>query len=94
MHTAERQRRRDFERGSRQQRGYDADYDKQHRDIQRSMNNGKTFICWRCLEEKSITHYVDPRPGHWHLGHDDHDRSIIRGPECPAGNLATAGRRT
>lgn len=77
-------------RGSRQKRGYDTAYDREHRAYQRRMNNGERFICWRCKAEQGIEHEVDPRPGRWHLGHDDVDRSIIRGPECPPGNLATA----
>lgn len=42
--------------------------------------------CWRCGQP--IT------PGQaWDLGHDDHDRSIYRGPEHRGPNRATAGRR-
>lgn len=50
------------------------------------MDAGERFVCWRCVE-LGKPHYVDPRD--WTLGHDDNDRSIIRGPECPAGNYAT-----
>ena len=60
--------------------------------LQRRMDLGEQFDCWRC--GGPIT------PGQpWDLGHDDHDRSIWRGPEhrgreCPAGgNRATAGRK-
>ena len=82
-------RARDRARGSRQERGYDAAYDRVHRAYQRRMDAGETFVCWRCAE-LGRPHDVDPRPGHWHLGHDDTDRSVLRGPECPAGNLATS----
>ena len=88
------ERAHDQARGTRQQRGYDAAYDRAHRDYQRRMDAGERFVCWRCLEERGVRHHVDPRPGRWHLGHDDQDRSVIRGPECPAGNLATSGRTT
>lgn len=50
-------------------------------------------MCWRC-DELGKPHAVDPRPGHWHLGHDLVDRSIIRGPQCPASNLDDAARGT
>ena len=80
----EHERARDKQRGRRQQRGYDAEYDAQRRAWQRRMNQGSTIKCWRCDEP------IDPE--HWHLGHDDDDRTVIRGPECPSCNLAAAGR--
>ena len=42
--------------------------------------------CWRCGR---TIHPGQP----WDLGHDDHDRSITRGPEHRRENRATAGRR-
>lgn len=39
--------------------------------------------CWRCGQ-----HLPPGKP--WHLGHDDHNRSLIRGPECPGCNLKAA----
>jgi hypothetical protein len=33
------------------------------------------------------------KPGHWHLGHDDHDRTIIRGGECATCNLKAAAAK-
>ena len=53
------------------------------------MDKGETFTCWRCAAE-GRAHDVDPSD--WQLGHDDHDRSVYRGPECSAGNQATSGR--
>ena len=58
------------------------------------MARGEQFTCWRCGG------WVDPAQP-WDLGHDDHDRSVYRGPEhrgreCTAvggGNRATAGRK-
>jgi hypothetical protein len=42
--------------------------------------------CWRCGGWL--------QPGRmFHLGHDDNDRTIIRGPECPSCNLTAAGRK-
>lgn len=84
-------RERDRARGTRQERGYDADYDRAHRDLQRRMDAGERFECWRCPELGRPAHLVDPRPGRWHLGHDNADRSILRGPQCPDTNLATSG---
>lgn len=52
---------------------------------QRRMNAGETFRCWRCDNP------IDPK--YWDLGHDDWDRSIYRGPECPSCNRSAAGRK-
>lgn len=83
----ERHRRaKDRARGTRQQRGYDAAYDAARRAYQRRMDAGEVFACWRCVE-LGEPHEVDP--DHWHLGHDNDDRSVIRGPQCPESNLAT-----
>lgn len=80
---------REAARGTRQERGYDAAYDAEHRAIQRRLDAGEQIPCWRCTEA-GTPHYVDPRPGHWHLGHDDLDRTKLLGPECPSGNLRAA----
>ncbi len=78
-------RTKDRARGTRQQRGYGADHDRLRADYQRRMDEGETFDCWRCGDP------IDP--AHWHLGHDDDDRTRYRGPECPPCNLPTAARR-
>lgn len=83
-------RERDRARGTRQERGYDASYDATRRDYQRRMDNGERFDCWRCPELGRPSHLVDPHA--WHLGHSNEDRTIVRGPQCPASNLATAVR--
>jgi hypothetical protein len=80
-------RARDRARGTRQERGYDAAYDRLKRAYQRRMDAGEVFVCWRCVELDK-PHDVDPND--WHLGHDNADRSVIRGPQCPASNLATS----
>ncbi len=74
----------DKTRGTKQQRGYDADHDRLRAAYQRRMDAGETFDCWRCHQPIN--------PHHWHLGHDDHDRTRYRGPECPPCNTATKGR--
>lgn len=42
--------------------------------------------CWRCRRP------IMPG-GRWHLGHDDNDRSLLRGVECPPCNLSNAARK-
>ena len=54
------------------------------RSYQQRMDASECFTCWRCWPP------IDP--AHWHLGHDDVDRSRYRGPECPPCNLSAAGR--
>lgn len=77
-------RKRDRARGTRQERGYDAAHDALRARYQRRMDAGERFTCWRCGKQ------IDPT--RWHLGHNDHDRSRYRGPECVGCNTATAGR--
>lgn len=84
---SEHERARDKARGSRQARGYDARHDRLRATYQRSMDEGETYTCWRPECGRAID------PNAWHLGHDDHDRSQYRGPECPSCNLATASRQ-
>lgn len=84
----EHERAKDKARGTRQQRGYDADYDRERAHYARRMAAGEVFTCWRC-EELGRPHPVDPKA--WHLGHSNDDRSVILGPQCAASNLATSG---
>lgn len=82
-------REHDRARGTRQQRGYDARHDKMRAWWQSRLNAGQVIYCWRCATQGTLTR-IDP--SHWHLGHDDEDRSRYRGPECVPCNTATAGR--
>ena len=63
-------------------------YGRAHRNLragyQLLMDQGQAYDCWRCGDP------IDPTC--WHLGHDDHDRSIYRGPECVPCNTATYRR--
>ena len=77
-------RQRDRERGSREARGYGPDHQRQRTTWQQRMDAGHTVLCWRCGEP------IDPSA--WHLGHDDHDRSITHGPEHARCNLSAAGK--
>lgn len=75
----------DQARGSRQDRGYDAEHDKLRAAWQRRLDRGELVMCWRCLVKQ-----IDPTD--WHLGHCDVDRTKYHGPECPPCNQATMGR--
>lgn len=66
-------RKREQARGTRQQRGYDAEYDARRKADVAAMGNGTVLTCWRC------DHVVMPHD--YSLGHCDDDRSIIHGPE-------------
>lgn len=79
------ERLRDAERGTRRARGYDAAHDREAQRLRELVRAGHTVTCWRC--GRPITN-----PNDLHLGHDDNDRSITRGPEHGrACNLKAAG---
>ena len=85
--------------GSTAARGYGREHQAERARVKRELVDKGLAHCWRCGG------WIDPtlrdQYGRemWDLGHDDHDRSIYRGPEhrgreCPAGgNRATKGRR-
>jgi hypothetical protein len=77
---------RDKARGTRQQRGYGAEHQRFRAKYVQAIKDGQTVLCWRCGQPIKD-------PDDLHLGHDDNDRSITRGPEhsrrC---NLSAAGR--
>lgn len=70
--------------GSTTARGYGAKHQALRKKWQAIVDRGEAY-CWRCgcwLE-----------PGQpFDLGHDDHDRTVYRGPECVPCNRATKGR--
>ncbi len=66
-------RAKDRERGTRQQRGYDADYDARRKQDTRALANGVVLTCWRCNNVVM--------PHNYSLGHCDDDRTIIHGAE-------------
>lgn len=65
-----------------------AGYGYRHRRLrerwQQRIDAGQDVRCWRCGTPLVGTA--------WDLGHDDHDRSQYRGPECIPCNRATSGR--
>lgn len=54
--------------------------------IQAQIDSGRPVSCWRCLAP-----ILKGQP--WHVGHDDNDRSLVRGAEHPACNLKAAARK-
>ncbi len=60
-------------RGSRQERGYDAEYDARRKADVARMARGEVLTCWRCD--------LVVMPHDYSLGHCDDDRSVIHGPE-------------
>jgi len=77
-------RTRDRARGTTTQRGYGHEHQVTRADLAPEVDAG-AVRCWRC--GRLIA------PGEpWHLGHDDEDRSITRGPEHEECNLSAAGK--
>lgn len=76
------------QRGTRAQRGYDTEYDRERRAWDRRIQAGERPVCWRCGAPIG--------PGEdWHLGHTDRDpegRRRMAGPEHALCNLQAAGR--
>lgn len=75
----------DRARGSRADRGYGAEHVRAAKSWRAKVDAGELVLCWRC--EQPILTGAD-----LHLGHDDADRSITRGPEHQLCNLSAAGR--
>lgn len=67
-------------------RGYNNTHQKLRAAWQRRIDDGEHVTCWRPDCDTTITGRA------WHLGHDDYDRAITRGPECIPCNLGHAGR--
>jgi hypothetical protein len=77
-------RERDRARGTKTQRGYGPDFQRERRQWIKTIELGNVR-CYRCA--KPI------KPGDpFHLDHDDNNRDILRGPSCPRCNLSAAGR--
>lgn len=70
--------------GSTTARGYGAKHQAERKKWQPIVDRGEAY-CWRC------GCWLDPAKP-WDLGHDDHDRTQYRGPECRPCNRATKGR--
>lgn len=73
-------------RGTRKDRGYDAAHIREGNAWRAKVRAGELVTCWRCGQP-----IVDASD--LHLGHDDRDRTITRGPEHGrACNLSAAGK--
>lgn len=73
------------ERGTTVERGYGRDHKLKRAEYQKAVDAG-VGECWRCGKA------VEPGD-EWHLGHDDVDREVWRGIECPPCNLEHGGRK-
>lgn len=78
----------DQARGTRTERGYGPDHIRLRQAWQDRIDDGEHVTCWRPGCGAPITGTS------WHLGHDDDDRTMTRGPECAACNLRAAGAKT
>ncbi|WP_109507220.1 hypothetical protein [Nocardioides speluncae] len=67
------------------ERGYGNEHQKMRAQIKRDVVDPGLGYCWRCGR------WIDPAKP-WDLGHDDHDRSTYRGPECRPCNRGTRRR--
>lgn len=68
------------------QRGYGTEYQRTRAQWKVRVDAG-SVACWRCGA------WINPAY-EWHLGHDDYDRRIIRGPEHAKCNLRAAAAKT
>ena len=71
-------------RGSKAERGYGRNFQAERRQLANQLKIGP-LKCWRCLKPINPGQAFD-------LGHDDNDRSIIRGPEHQSCNRSAAGK--
>lgn len=68
--------------GTTTQRGYGSTHQRERERWRPLVDRGEVD-CWRC------GHPILPGTP-WHLGHDDYDRTVYRGPEHPRCNLIAA----
>jgi hypothetical protein len=66
------------------ERGYGRAHQQRRAQLAPIVRSGRA-TCWRCGKQIGAN---EP----WDLGHDDHDRSIYRGPECRRCNRGTMKR--
>jgi len=66
------------------ERGYGPEHDRLRAELAPVVATG-TVRCWRCGR-------LIAAGAPWHLGHDDVDRSVYRGPEHPRCNTSAAAK--
>lgn len=66
------------------QRGYGHQHQTLRNTLRQHVDTGQA-TCWRCHQP---IHPGTP----WHLGHDDHDRTVYKGPEHARCNITAANR--
>lgn len=74
----------DKARGTAAARGYGSSFQAQRREHLEEHQH-RDLTCWRCGQPI-------PQGSTFHLGHDDDNRDVLRGPEHPLCNLEAAGR--
>lgn len=75
-------------------RGYGAAHKRRRRADAELVEAGHG-VCWRCglpIVPRKIRRADGRLVSNWHLGHDDFDRSLYRGPEHERCNTVAAGR--
>jgi hypothetical protein len=81
--------------GSRAERGYGAEHVAERARWKPLVDAGQVD-CWRCglwIDPRPLVNRDGKRRSSWQLGHDDHDRTIYRGPEHVACNEAAGARK-
>lgn len=77
-------------------RGYDTKTHQRRRRQDAKVVEAGGGVCWRCGRPIVPAKILRPDgrwTSNWHLGHDDSDRRVYRGPEHEACNLRAAGQK-
>ena len=83
-----RRRRRVTEADLRRRKGYNSSAHRQARKAGQALVDAGRGVCWRCGGQ-----IPTGSTQLWHVGHDDNDRTIIRGVEDRHCNLGAAARK-
>lgn len=76
-------------------RGYGAAHNRRRKSDQELVEAGGA-VCWRCgrpIVPMKLLRRDGRMVSNWHLGHDDDDRTVYRGPEHEKCNLRAGGRQ-
>lgn len=75
-------------------RGYGGEHAKLRKRITELVESGGA-VCWRCgqlIVPRKIRRKDGRLVSNWHLGHDDNDRTVYRGPEHERCNIGAVSR--